>query len=39
VMVRLRLFPQASTPVYVVVIGRAHDGLRGLFQSVGRRHS
>lgn len=39
VMARLRLFPHASMPVYVVVVGRAHDGLRSLFQSVGRRHS
>lgn len=39
VMARLRLFPKADAPVYVIVVGRASAGLQGLFQSLGRRLS
>jgi hypothetical protein len=39
ILVRLRLLPQADSPVYIIVVGRASAGLQGLFQSIGRRLS
>ncbi|MDT5059977.1 MAG: hypothetical protein QOH63_436 [Acidobacteriota bacterium] len=36
---RLRLLPQADSPVYLIVVGRAREALQGLFQSTGRRLS
>lgn len=39
VQARMRLFPMADTPVYVVVVGRANEGLQGLFRGIGRRLS
>ena len=39
ILVRLRLLPQSDSPVYVIVVGRASDGLQGLFQSIGRQLS
>lgn len=39
VQARIRPFPMADFPVYVVVVGRANEGLQSLLRGIGRRLS
>jgi hypothetical protein len=37
IVIRLKLFANADTPEYMVVVGRASEGIRGLLMSAGMK--